>query len=292
MTRFRIVHKTQYTYGAQMADGFTITHLLPRATSRQIVHHAGITVTPEPDEWQQSTDVFGNTVVRFAVHHPHAQLLVESLLDVQVSIAEPQTTDVPWQTIRDDAQGLVGDLACDVAPFLAHTAQTPRLAELEALTSSIFVDGRGVVDAVSEFCAHIFETFHFDAGFSDVSTPLATVLTARRGVCQDFAHLTVAALRSIGLPARYISGYIETLPLPGQPRLIGADASHAWCSVWAGPCGWLDVDPTNNQMPPQRHVTVAWGRDYDDVAPVRGVVIGPPGGQTLTVSVDVAEQTG
>jgi transglutaminase-like putative cysteine protease len=139
-------------------------------------------------------------------------------------------------------------------------------------------------------CHRIFTEFSFDSGFSDVTTPLDAVLQARRGVCQDFAHVACAALRSIGLPARYVSGYIETAPPPGEPKLVGVDASHAWCAVWAGECGWIDFDPTNDQMPPQRHVTVGWGRDYDDVAPVRGVVIGPGGGQTLSVSVDVVSE--
>jgi len=156
----------------------------------------------------------------------------------------------------------------------------------------VFTAGRGVVDAASALCDTIFREFRFDALATDLATPLADVLAGRHGVCQDFAHVAVAALRSVGLPARYVSGYIETLPPPGSPKLVGVDASHAWCAVWAGSTlGWLDFDPTNNQMPPQRHVTVGWGRDYDDVAPVRGVVIGPASTQSLLVSVDVAEIT-
>ncbi|MEI7546976.1 MAG: transglutaminase family protein [Actinomycetota bacterium] len=149
--------------------------------------------------------------------------------------------------------------------------------------------GAGVVEAVRALSHRIFDDFVFEPSLADVSTPLAEVLAHRRGVYQDFAHTAVAAVRSDGVPARYVSGYIETIPLPGQPRLVGFDASPAWCSVWAGDLGWLDFDPTNDQMPPQRHLTVGWGRDYDDVAPVRGVVIGPACSQSLTVSVDVTE---
>jgi transglutaminase-like putative cysteine protease len=176
----------------------------------------------------------------------------------------------------------------EVGPYLAHTVSTPKLESLRELTEPEFTPGRAVVEAVSGLCHRIFGAFQFDPSFSDVSTPLDAVLAARRGVCQDFAHVAAAALRSVGLPARYVSGYIETTPPPGEPKLVGVDASHAWCSVWADDLGWLDFDPTNDQMPPMRHPIVGWGRDYDDVAPVRGVVIGPPGTQSLTVSVDVA----
>jgi transglutaminase-like putative cysteine protease len=162
----------------------------------------------------------------------------------------------------------------------------PAVPALDSITGGIHLD-RPIVDAVRELCTTIYEQFTFDPGFTDIATPIADVLAARRGVCQDFAHVAVAALRSKGLAARYVSGYIETSPPPGQPKLVGADASHAWCSVWVPQIGWLDLDPTNDQLPPRRHVTVGWGRDYRDVAPVRGVVIGPSTEQTLDVSVDV-----
>jgi transglutaminase-like putative cysteine protease len=276
-------------YGTAMADGFTVARLLPRDTPLQVVRSARIDVSPIPDEWEESLDPFGNRVVHFAVHHPHYALTVVSHVEVGLEAGAAPVGDVPWQHVVAAAQAARGDLAAEVAPFLAHTVQTPALMELRALTADVFTDGRGVVGSVQHLCHRIFNEFQFDNTFSDLSTPLHSVLAARRGVCQDFAHVSCAALRSVGLPARYVSGYIETMPPPGEPRLVGVDASHAWCSVWAGDLGWLDFDPTNNQLPPLRHVTVGWGRDYDDVAPVRGVVIGPPSGQTLTVSVDVAE---
>lgn len=285
MPSFRVVHRTDYEYGRPMADGFTVARLQPRTTPTQTLVAAHVEVTPTPDEWHESVDAFGNRVVHFAVHHPHQSLSVVSTVDVELRPPMPPTHDVPWVDVAAAAK--LAD--SDVAAYLAHTAQTPRLQALAALTDGIFVPGVGVVDAVHSLCHRIFSEFVFDATFSDISTPLADVLAHRRGVCQDFAHTAVAALRSVGLPARYVSGYIETLPPPGMPRLVGVDASHAWCAVWAGELGWLDLDPTNDQMPPQRHVTVGWGRDYDDVAPVRGVVIGPSSTQSLTVSVDVAE---
>ena len=300
MARFQVVHRTEYRYAQTMTDGFTTTHLLPRATLSQTVESATITVDPQPDELDHTVDQFGNSVMQFAVHRPHDRLSIESL--IWVSVADPSVADpsgdgtitagaalVTWEEVRAAAAAATDDLALELGPFLAHSGLTPRLGELAALVDPVFGSNRGMVEAVAELGHRIFGEFRFDPGFTDVATPLGDVLAARRGVCQDFAHVAAAALRSTGLPARYVSGYIETLPAPGQPKLVGADASHAWCSVWAGPLGWLDFDPTNDQMPPQCHVTVGWGRDYLDVAPVRGVVIGPGGEQTLTVSVDVME---
>jgi transglutaminase-like putative cysteine protease len=160
--------------------------------------------------------------------------------------------------------------------------------DLASYAEPSFPPGRPLDAAAAELSARIFADFTFDPAFSDVSTPLGEVLAHRRGVCQDFAHLAIGCLRSLGLPARYVSGYLETSPPPGQPKLVGSDASHAWCSVFVPGDGWFDLDPTNDQVPPQRHVTVAWGRDYADVAPVRGVVFGPSTTQQLAVAVDVA----
>jgi transglutaminase-like putative cysteine protease len=286
MTRFRVVHRTEYHYGRPMADGFTSTHLAPRPTPHQHVETTVLHIDPQPDEFDATHDALGNPVALFAVHHPHESLVVESIIEVDVLVPPPVPWSPPWDDLAQQAADARGALAEELGPYLAHTSATPRLEALRELTSG-FTPGRPVADAVSDLCQFVFTTFRFDAGATDVSTPLAEVLAARHGVCQDFAHVTAAALRSVGLPARYVSGYIETAPPPGEPKLVGVDASHAWCSVWAGELGWLDFDPTNNQMPPNRHVTVGWGRDYDDVAPVRGVVIGPGGGQSLTVAVDV-----
>jgi transglutaminase-like putative cysteine protease len=170
---------------------------------------------------------------------------------------------------------------------IESTFVTPS-ADLARFASWSFLPGRAFHEAVIDLSHRIFVEFAFDPSFSDVSTPLADVLTYRRGVCQDFAHLAIGTIRSLGLPARYVSGYIENEPPPGQPKLVGADASHAWCSVYIPGWGWLDVDPTNDKAPPMTHVTVGWGRDYADVAPVRGVVFGSPATQELSVAVEVA----
>jgi transglutaminase-like putative cysteine protease len=287
MTRFRVRHRTEYQYDHPMADGFTTTHLEPRPTAFQTVERCELHIEPPPDEQERTIDQFGNAVTQFAVHRPHEALLVESTVVVDVLTAPVVHDDQPWEAGAAVAAAATGELALELGPYLAHTAQTPNLDELRALTSPEFQPGRPLVDAVSGLCHRIFSEFRFDPGVTDVSTPLADLLANRHGVCQDFAHVSVASLRSLGIPARYVSGYIETVPPPGEAKLVGVDASHAWCSVWAGTLGWLDFDPTNDQMPPLRHVTVGWGRDYADVAPVRGVVIGTGATQTLTVSVDV-----
>jgi len=287
MTRFRVSHRTEYRYGRPMADGFTTVHLTPRPTRCQDVVSVELLVDPQPDEIDITIDQFGNAVTQFAVHRPHDSLVVDSTIVVDVVVPPSIISAVTWETVVAEAAAAQGWLATDIGPYLAHTLQTPRLPELAVLTDIEFWPGRPIAEAVSGLCQRIYDEFQYDAGFSDVTTPLGTVLAERRGVCQDFAHVSCAALRSIGLPARYVSGYIETQPAPGEPKLVGVDASHAWCSAWAGASGWIDFDPTNNQMPPLRHPTVGWGRDFDDVTPVRGVVIGPSGGQSLVVSVDV-----
>lgn len=288
--KFSVVHRTEYQYGASMIDGYTVAHLLPRVTPWQRVEWSEVLITPDADEYEESLDVFGNRVVRIGVHHAHERLGVVGRCTVEVDVPDDTVFDgstVAWDSVATQLADARGDLAVDVGRFVAATEATPALESLNLLTAGVFTPGRSLVDAVRALSTRINESFLFDAGFSDVSTPLVAVLEARRGVCQDFAHLALACLRMQGLAARYVSGYIETLPPPGQPKLVGTDASHAWISVWSPEIGWIDVDPTNDQVPPQRHITVAWGRDYFDVTPVRGVVIGPAAGQSLDVGVDV-----
>lgn len=290
-TRFTVVHRTEYVYSSPMSDGYTVAHLLPRDTPTQRVVSAEVQITPDPDEYEEHIDIFGNRVVRIGVHHRHDRLGVTGRCIVEVDPAPLRDSLPAASTAWDEVARLLamarGDRANEVGPFAASTAATPAIPELAELAGDLFVPGRGIVDVVRALSTRIHRDFVFDAEFSDVSTPIAAVCAARRGVCQDFAHLMIACLRSKGLAARYVSGYIETRPPPGMVKLTGSDASHAWCGVWLPELGWLDADPTNDQVPPQRHITVAWGRDYFDVTPVRGVVIGPAATQSLAVGVDV-----
>lgn len=288
MTVFDVTHRTTYRYGAEMTDGYTVAHLLPRDTPHQKVLASELVVLPSPDEREDHLDVFANRVVRLGIHHRHDSITVTSSCTVDVEApGEPPATAASWEEVTRGAQTSRGRDALEVGVFLAATPATPHLDRLDDLTATVFRPGRDVIEVVTELTAVIHRDFEFDPGFSDVTTPLATVLEHRRGVCQDFAHLMIACLRSRGLAARYVSGYLETDPPPGQPKMMGSDASHAWCSVWLPEHGWLDADPTNDQIPPRRHVTVGWGRDYFDVTPVRGVVIGPAADQDLEVAVDV-----
>ena len=289
--RYRVVHRTEYVYGATMLDGYSVACVLARPTPAQTVSSSVVVTYPEADEYDERHDIFGNRVVQFGLHRPHDGLVVEAITEARIWAQELPRVDVAWERVSATVAGMRGPIALDVAPFVAPsrfvTTDANRL-DLFSLATSSFMPGRGIIDATTALCSEIFETFVFDPSFTEVSSPLDVVLGDRRGVCQDFAHLAVGALRSIGLAARYVSGYIETEPPPGEPKTIGADASHAWCSVWVPDHGWLDFDPTNGVVAPSRHVTIGWGRDYADVAPVRGVVVGPSSPQSLSVSVDVA----
>ena len=289
-TRYRVTHRTDYSYGATMADGYSVAYLLVRPTPSQRVLSSGLTTSPAADEYDEWPDVFGNRMVQLGIHRPHDEFAVEAVSEVVVYSQERPRTNQPWERVAAQVAAMRGPLVLETSAFIAPsryvTVAEHRPALLRLVTTA-FTPGRPVLDAVDALCTRIFETFAFDPTFTDVSTPLGDVLHAQRGVCQDFAHLAVACLRTLGLAARYVSGYIETEPPPGETRTIGADASHAWCSVWIPDHGWLDFDPTNGVVAPGRHITVGWGRDYADVAPIRGVVIGPSSLQTLRVSVDV-----
>lgn len=291
--RYRVVHRTEYRYGAPMLDGYSVACLLVRATPSQQVLESTITVDPDVDEYDEREDVFGNRVVQVGVHRPHDGLVVEAVSEVRVWRQELPRADIEWERVAALVSALRDAPALDVAPFVASSRFVPvdgQRAALRAFAADAFTADRGIVDAVTAYCTQMFETFVFDPTFTEVSTPVEVVLTERRGVCQDFAHLATAGLRALGLPARYVSGYIETDPPPGEPKSIGSDASHAWCSLWIPDHGWLDFDPTNGAVAPDRHVTIGWGRDYADVAPVRGVVIGPASTQSLVVGVDVVRR--
>jgi transglutaminase-like putative cysteine protease len=287
---YRVEHHTSYRYGDTMTDGYTVACLVPRPTDWQRVRESEVRLVPAASEWDSYLDAFGNLVHQFGLHEPHQEVSVEAVSVVEVLERAMPVDDTPWEQVVEALDGLDGELAVDVGFFRSPSTFVDQVAlgdQLRSIASGAFTPGRAIVDAAAAFCEQIHQGFEFDPHFSNVSTPLAEVLSARRGVCQDFAHLAIGCLRSLGLAARYVSGYIETVPPPGQERLLGADASHAWCAVWTPRAGWVDFDPTNGHLPVNDHVTVAWGRDYADVIPVRGVMIGPATSQALDVSVDV-----
>ncbi len=284
--RYRCRHTTRYEYGEDVPVSHHLVHLTPRPVARQRRLATELAVAPEPSVRKDYDDPFGNPVVYFAIQEPHTGLAVTATSVVEVSGAPPFDPDdtPPWEAASVHGDGVPD--AADILQYAFDSVLVAGSAELAAFARESFAPGRAVGAAAVDLMRRIHADFTFDPTATTVATPLATVLETRRGVCQDFAHLLVGALRSLGLPARYVSGYLRTLPPPGQPRLVGADVSHAWASVWCGGDRWLDLCPTNNRIADQDYITLAWGRDYDDVSPVRGV-IHVSAGHSLIVEVDV-----
>lgn len=287
--KYRVTHETVYRYGDPVTLCQNQTHLTPRRFVRQESEQAELEITPVPTIRQNWTDYFGNEVTFFSIEEPHAMLSVRARSLVTVTPMEPIELDrtPSWEVVRGLlAQGREPDLLA-ASQFLFDSPQVQRSEEAAAYAQRSFPEHRPLLEAAMDLTSRIHRDFQYDSRATNVLTPTSEVFQHRRGVCQDFAHLQIACLRSMGLAARYISGYLLTDPPPGQPRLVGADASHAWVSVFCPTVGWVDFDPTNNQIPTIRHVTVAWGRDYSDVRPVQGVFLGG-GRHSMSVSVDVA----
>ncbi len=292
MRRYRVRHRTEYRYGAPVTNGHTIAHLVPRPAPGQRVDACEVVADPAPDHVAEHVDGFGNVVTILGVEQPHDRLTVTATSEVTVegppAEEPPGAHGVPWE---EAARLLDTRRSPDDLLARAFRLDSPLVAaspSFAAFAAPSFPPGRPLDQAIRALSEQLHTELSFDPGFTDVATPIEQVLESRRGVCQDFAHLAIGCLRSLGLAARYVSGYLETRPPPGQPKLVGVDASHAWCAVYAPGAGWLAFDPTNDQVPPHDHVIVAWGRDYADVAPVRGVVFGPATAQELVVAVDVA----
>jgi len=289
--RFSILHRTTYRYSAEVTSSQSIVHLVPRTTPTQRVLAASVASSPPESERHEYADAFGNTALYLAIDRPHAEWTVEARSTVELTAPTPPTPgagptgDPAWERVAEAVRR--GELGEEAVAMALPSTDVPLDPALAGFAGASFPPGGGVVDGLRSLAQRIFEQFAFDTTATEVSTPVLTVLEQRRGVCQDFAHLAIGALRSLGLPARYVSGYLETDPPPGQPKLVGSDASHAWVSVCVPGWGWVDADPTNGYLPEDRHITVAWGRDYTDVAPARGVVFGPPSSQGLEVAVDV-----
>lgn len=284
--RYQVVHETEYRYDWPAGGAWQLAHLKPRQTPRQTVISHHLEIEPLPSEWGAGVDYFGNPVQRFAVPVNHDRLAVRSVAEVEVGDAVTPGTRQPWDGLIGSLAGADPALRFEVVPFVLASPFVPLLDAAEAIARGCFTPGADARRALETLAARIRDEFVFDPDATHVGTPLAEVLQTRRGVCQDFAHLMISGLRAIGMPARYVSGYLLTEPPPGQPRLQGADASHAWVSAWCGEAGWVDVDPTNGKLADHSFITLGWGRDYGDVAPLRGVVRGG-GRQRLEVRVTV-----
>ncbi|MGL6073406.1 MAG: transglutaminase family protein [Fimbriiglobus sp.] len=291
MIEYRITHITTYDYTESVSVCQNVAHLLPREVARQEHGPSVMEIDPEPAVLEERLDYFGNPTTYFTVQEPHKTLKVTVSHQVLVK-SEPSgiTTSPPWEQVRDRLTADRSQPWLDAYEHVFDSRYCPSSKAFAEYALTSFQPGRMIHEAGLELTKRIFSEFVYDPVATTVATPVKEVFQNRRGVCQDFAHLQIACLRSIGLPARYVSGYLSTVPPPGRPRLIGADATHAWVSLFLGEAGWLDLDPTNNQVPGDRHILLAWGRDYDDVSPIKGIVLG--GGQhSVTVNVDVHPET-
>ncbi|KAF3998697.1 transglutaminase family protein [Glaciimonas immobilis] len=287
--RFRVVHETRYTYQSMVTLSQQYLHLTPRSFIYQQIESHRIVIAPHEEDGSEGHDYFGNMTRHIAITVPHKTLSVHAesivVLKPRFTLTRIQGT-LSWETLRDSVRQDKSEAALDACRYLyasPHVHLSPDLGDYGRIS---FTPGRPLLDAALNLTQRIFDDFEFDDKATEISTPLDEVLKGRRGVCQDFAQLMIGCMRALGLPARYVSGYILTHPPAGQPRMIGADASHAWVSIFCPDFGWIDFDPTNRCLVQSEHITLGWGRDFSDVTPMRGIVLGG-GEQTLDVEVTV-----
>lgn len=284
--RYQVIHQTRYHYQQAVTLCHNEACLLPRDELGQRCLSSTLAITPQPVQLSERRDYYGNRLHYFAIQVPHTVLTVTAVSTLLLDIVPIPVDSPPWETVNTQvvkdisAAGLIArDMLLD-SPFIKPDAVIHDYAR------AALEPGQPLLEAVMRLTERIYDDFVYDPHSTTVVTPLTEVMHKRRGVCQDFAHLAIACLRSVGVPARYVSGYLETLPPPDQPKLQGVDASHAWFAVYQPGQGWIDFDPTNRQMRTDQYITTAWGRDYGDVTPLKGVISGG-GPHELTVAVDV-----
>jgi transglutaminase-like putative cysteine protease len=290
--RFHVLHETVYAYAQPAALSQQQLHLSPRDFDFQHCEAHSIRISPTPDETHEAIDYFGNHSQYLAITQPHASLSV--IAESTICLMQRPCEDliphsIAWETVRDSLRKVGDPTRLEPIKYLYESPHVKLSDELADYARQSFTAGTSVLAAALDLTLRIHREFKFDATATEISTPLSELLLIKRGVCQDFAHLMIGCLRSLGIPCRYMSGYILTHPAPGKPRLIGADASHAWVSVYCPSIGWVDFDPTNRCMVNLEHITLGWGRDFSDVTLLQGVMLGG-GDQTLKVSVTVMPQ--
>ena len=287
---YKITHTTTYEYADTVAVCHNEARLKPLNTFYQQCLASEIIIDPPPSDYHERVDFFGNRVAYFSIHDAHKILKVSAVSSVN-TLSEQRDLDsyntLEWEKVVAVFEEQRDDDTLDAQQYRLNSPLVIANQEMAQYAERSFLEGRLIIDAVQDLMERIHRDFTYDPHFTSIATPLLDVLKHRRGVCQDFAHLAIGCIRSMGLAARYVSGYIETMPPEGQERLVGADASHAWFSVYVPKMGWIDFDPTNNLLAFDKHVVVAIGRDYQDVTPLKGVIFGG-GKHKLDVSVDVA----
>jgi transglutaminase-like putative cysteine protease len=291
--RYRVRHVTRYDYDGEVAHSHQMLRLMPRFMPHQTTLHHEVRISPEPAYSVEGEDALGNPITRLQIDRPHDSLVVDARMDVEVRARPPRPAaeSLPWEAVAESlryAAHPLDPLDLEVRRYRGESPYVRVKQDFNAFAQECFEPGRPVLETAEALMNLIYNQFTYAPGETEISTPLMEVLRNRRGVCQDYAHVMIACLRSRGLAARYVSGYLRTLPRDGEPEeeLVGADASHAWVAVHAPPYGWVALDPTNNLRVGRDHVTLAWGRDFGDVSPLRGVILGV-GEHTLTVNVSV-----
>lgn len=278
--RYRVIHETSYDYDSPVSLSRQQLHLTPRHCPWQSSIAHRIIIDPAPAFTQSRQDPFANPVKLFAIEAPHDRLVVraDSMVEVRPRLFAGRLEEsLPWEQVRKALAYGAAPVLLDANRYQFESPYVRVKHEFSDFARSCFTPNRPLFDAVRALMQYIYEEFDFDPKATTVSTPVLKILEERKGVCQDFAHLMLACLRSLGLAARYVSGYLLTKPPPGRPRMVGADASHAWISVYCPSAEgefWMDFDPTNNLLPDTQHITLAWGRDFGDVSPLRGVILG------------------
>jgi transglutaminase-like putative cysteine protease len=287
---YEVTHRTEYHYPSTVSSSFGEIIMLPRDLPGQSCVRSELAIEPAPHDLRERVDFFGNRTAYFAVLAPHTRLSVTatSLVQVHGRRAEPSPAlDIGWEQARDLLRASTEGELLDARQFVLDSPLVTLADQLAEYAAPSFPPGRPVLAAVTDLASRIYRDFEFLPGATEVKTTIDEVFARRAGVCQDFAHVAIGCLRSLGLAARYVSGYLETRPPPGKARVAGADVSHAWVSAFVPGAGWVDADPTNDQLVNDRYVTTAWGRDYTDVPPLKGVIFTQGDVQDLRVSVDV-----
>jgi transglutaminase-like putative cysteine protease len=291
---YKITHTTTYQYSSPVRVCHNYVMLTPREEFPVQVQSYRLVIRPTPHVAARRKDFFGNTVHSFSIEESHKQLIVTASSRVQVAARElsPPEQSIPWNRVAEGIQEQSDPRWLEACQFVYDSPRVRRSSEFYKFAADSFTAERPILDAFSDLTARLFRHFQYDRKATTVATPPEESFKLGLGVCQDFAHVQIACLRSLGLPARYVSGYLRTIPPPGKPRLTGADQSHAWVSLYCGSeLGWIDADPTNNCICGTDHIPIAWGRDYTDVTPIKGVFLGG-GEHQLHVSVDVSPQQG
>jgi len=290
----QVTHETRYDYTPPVETAQHLAHLKPRSTASQRLVSHELSITPTPAQRSEAADLYGNARAFFALESTHDELVVTAQSVVETStpvMSASIAKGMPWQDVRERFRFSKGSKFDPASDFIFPSPYVPRHDDFAAYARASFVLGRPTFDAAMDLTLRIYRDFEYDANSTEINTPAVDALAQRKGVCQDFAHIMIACLRTLGVPARYVSGYLLTQPPAGQPRLVGADASHAWVSVYLpgadGPGDWVDFDPTNGRQPGEDYVTLAIGRDYSDVSPMRGVL---HGGARHTLDVGVTVQ--